>query len=337
MKYLIDIDGHDGAAPTTLRWGTHGLWDGDAYYEPRVLNPGNFERHMFSPKRTSGESRVGFGEAVTANQDGAFDHLRGWGFAGRTFRLRKTGTTAAAAVETFVGTVEQPAVTWDEVVWRLRDRLEDLRKPLQTNRYAGSTVNGGLDEAEGTEDLKGRPKPVCDGRNSNVPAVLANAFDLVYQVNDGAVTAVPAVYDAGVCLPTYAGDYPTLAALIAADLPRASWATCLAEGYFRLGSPPVGLVTADVTVGATAADRTAAQAALHLLDRAGIPPEDIDAASFAALDALNAAEIGLWVADDRTALDVLTEVLGSVGGGCRRRGWASSRSDAWTRRPASPR
>ncbi|HTG26043.1 MAG TPA: WD40 repeat domain-containing protein [Reyranella sp.] len=90
----------------------------------------------------------------------------------------------------------------------------------------------------------------------------------------------------------------------------------LAGGYIRLGSPPAGQVTADVTEGATAADRTTAQIFARILDvRAGLTTGDWLAADITALDALNSAVIGFWTAEETTFADVLDQVASSIGAG----------------------
>lgn len=83
--------------------------------------------------------------------------------------------------------------------------------------------------------------------------------------------------------------------------------------YFRLGQSPAGLITADVTEGALATDRTVAQLLSRIAQHAGLASEDVDAADVAALDAECDYEVGVFVGDDRTALEVMDEVASSIG------------------------
>src|SRR5690554_1359231 len=101
----------------------------------------------------------------------------------------------------FVGTIEQAEFTWKRVVLRIRDRLAELDEPIQTTDYAGTTIAGGMDEAEGRpEDVKDRPKPLLYGVGKNLPAVAANMFDHIYEVASNGVASIDAVYDRGVAL-----------------------------------------------------------------------------------------------------------------------------------------
>lgn len=88
----------------------------------------------------------------------------------------------------------------------------------------------------------------------------------------------------------------------------------LAGGYVRLGSTPFGLVTADVTQGAAAANRTAAQGWKWALEAAGMTVADWSAADIAALDVANNAEVGYWSGlQPVTCATVASLMTGSVG------------------------
>lgn len=89
----------------------------------------------------------------------------------------------------------------------------------------------------------------------------------------------------------------------------------LAGGYIRLGSPPAGLVTADVTQGASAADRTAGHLFEAVLTKLGhVSGTDWSAADVTTLDAINAAVLGYWSGTDEVmGSDVLNQIAASVG------------------------
>lgn len=324
MIYLIEIEAHDGVGVTVLRYGDTGYTTqpgddpADTYFEPRIVQPGNYERSIFDQGRTSGEARVGAGEIVLANPDGELDALIGYAFDGhalRIFGLASADAPWASRTLLFRGTVEQAEFSWRRVTLRIRDRLAELREPIQTAFYAGTTVSGGMTEAEGRpEDLKDRPKPLLFGVARNVPAIQANIFDHIYQVSSDAFAAVLAVYDRGVALAA-TGDHATLAALLAASLTGGNYATCLALGVIRIGGSPVGEITVDVVEGATSGARTAGQIVRRILIKAGMV-EDVDflASDIDALDGLNAAEVGIWLGTEETAtLNVVTAVLDSIG------------------------
>lgn len=101
-------------------------------------------------------------------------------------------------VTDLVATMQNIEAETDKLTIKLRDRQAEMNNPLQPTKYAGTNaLPAGL---EGVDDIKGKPKPVCLGRVLNVPAVLVNTSKLIYQVNDGAIASLDAVYDRGVAL-----------------------------------------------------------------------------------------------------------------------------------------
>jgi hypothetical protein len=87
----------------------------------------------------------------------------------------------------------------------------------------------------------------------------------------------------------------------------------LAGGYFRLGAPPAGLITADVTQGAAASDRTAGQLFTDVLTLAGKTAADWSTGDVTALDTANDAVLGDWVNEERTCAEQLDRIAASVG------------------------
>lgn len=321
-EFLIEIGAHDGAGAVTLRVSTCGYNTGpgddpaDTHYAEVVQDPGYFQRHLFGPGRTMGSSEVAYGEVLLANVDGQLDGWLDYGFDGRPVTIRRIASrrsSLASAAVILRGTVERldSGNAWMGLRLRLYDRRLVLDRPLQTSRYAGTTLSTGP-TADGNEDLKDQPKPLCFGRCFNVPGISVNPFDLIYQVHDGAIAAI-SVFDGGVPL-TPAGDHANLAALQAASLLPGRYATCLALGLFRLGATPEYKVTADVDEGADAAARRPGAVALRMLARMGLSGSDVASASFAALDAAAPYQVGLYLADDRTGGEALGQVLASVGG-----------------------
>jgi hypothetical protein len=172
-------------------------------FENVLLQPAVLRRDAFGAGTTGGASRVGYGDLILANGDGALDALVGYGFDGRAITIWRTETQDPTYPTDFtkflVGTMEQPEVGRDTVTIKLRDRQLEVQVPLQATKYAGD--NSLPDGLEGVaDDLKGKPKPLCFGKVLNVPAVLVNTSKLIYQVNDGAIASVSGVYDRGVRL-----------------------------------------------------------------------------------------------------------------------------------------
>ena len=180
---------------------------------------------------------------------------------------------------------------------------------------AARRISGGQGTVDGDVDLNDQVKQKIWGTVHNVAAVAVNHFDLVWQVSDGPVSSI-IVYDGGVAL-TLQGDVGTLSTLFATNIALGSYITCNSLGLFRLGSPNIGALTADVVEGATAAARTAAQIARRMVDWfQGSYPDamvEVTAADVAALDAINPAECGILVTQTESALSAIMRVLNSIG------------------------
>ncbi|MFD2248961.1 hypothetical protein FHS82_001078 [Pseudochelatococcus lubricantis] len=319
--YLIELEAHTGAGVETLHLASEGYATlptdspANTWYEPRVISPGSFQRNLFRPGATSGDAEIGYGEIVLANVDGGLDAWLDYGFDGRpvTIKVLPDADTAYAQARTvFRGSVEMLDSTraWEELRVRIFDRRLDLDKPLQVNRYAGTTTSAGP-TAEGNADLKDQTKPIIFGAVFNVPGIIANPYDLIYQWSDSAVQSIT-VYDAGVQL-KLAANYSTITQLRNASIRPGQYATCLAQGMARLGGAPYKQITADVVEGG-AGQRTAAQIARRVLLRAGMTTSDFNTATFTALDGLNNAECGIYIDTDMHTKDAISQVLASVGG-----------------------
>ncbi len=323
MIYTATIKGWDpaAAAEATLRFASglgyaHPLAGG--YHDPRLIQPANLTRAMFESLADGGATiggpvGAGFGELVLANADGALDHLVDWGFDGREIVLAIGAPDAPPATHETVlrGTVDQPEFTWAEVRFRIRDRLAEFRRPLQPTKYAGSNaLPAGV---EGGDDLKGQPKPLVYGRAQNMAPPCVNTARLIYQVHAGAVAAIGAVYDNGLAL-TAGAAYASQTDMEDNAPAAGQYRLWLAGGMFRLGSSPAGQVTADVTQGATAADRTVAQILRALATGpGGIASGDVVDADVTALDAAAGAEVGLCVDREAELLAVMSQLAQSVG------------------------
>jgi hypothetical protein len=319
-QYAAELRVWDGSQEVTRYFSNEafvtGASDTPAHiaFEPRIQQPALMRRDVFAAGQTFGASRVGYGELVLNNTDGGLDALLDDAMDGRRLIVRagEPGTPYPAAwITVLTATMDAPAIEWSRVSIRLRDRLIDLQQPLQATLYAGD--NALPDGLEGTEDdRKGQPKPLVYGQVANIAPPIVNTSRLIYQVNDGAVNTISAVYDRGVAL-TVGAAYASQAAM-EADAPAAgSFRAWLAGGYFRLGSSPTGTLTADVTQGAAASNQTAAQVMKAVALRAGIAIGDIVSADVTALEAANSATVGLWLPNETSALAAMDAVANSVG------------------------
>lgn len=320
--YLIEVSAWTGEAEEVLRLSTCGYNTGpaddppNAHYRKVVSDPGSFTRHLFGPSRTMGAAEASYGAIQIANANGALDAWIDYGFDGRPVVVKRLASEHApysSAVTVLRGTIERMDAdnAWQSLRLRFYDRRRALDRPIQENVYAGTTISGGA-TAEGNVDLKDSVKPLCFGYSPNVPAVPANPFDLIYQVNDGPVSSV-VVYDGGVEL-ALGVDHPTLAALQAATIRPGKYDTCLALGLFRLGGQPDQAVTADVTEGVSPEERYPGAVARRMLAKMGLTGSaDVNAASFSALDVLAPVGVGIWIDSQVNGLAALGQVLASVG------------------------
>ncbi len=325
-EYLVEIDAYTGSGVETLRYSMSGYrtkpsdTPASTLYPAVVADPGTIRRALWGDGKTMGLGQISYGAIELINVDGALDALLGYGFDGRKVRVLRLANARAAystATVVFRGTVEHvdSDAARDRLRLRLYDRRLELDKPVQTNRYGGTTTAGGIADhlADGTADMKDRPKPFVCGKVFNISPLTVNPFDLIYQVHDGEVSAIT-VYDGRVAL-TLTQDYATVALLQAATIPPGKYGTCLAEALFRLGVATWFTLTADVTQGATAADRTTSACVEAVLTKMGLTGSDnIDATSFSDFATLCDQEVGIYLDGDQTGSEAIGRLLASVGG-----------------------
>ncbi|HWM89401.1 MAG TPA: hypothetical protein VN493_01395 [Thermoanaerobaculia bacterium] len=195
---------------------------------------------------------------------------------------------------------------------RITDGSNTLRKAIWTggaalgvtphlSSHAGNQLSVKLrSELESGASLEGRPKSLCFGKCLNVSPVQINPSLLLYQVHDGPIQAIDAVYNRGVAL---AGGQYTV------DLLRGTFTLLQAPG-------DGGVITADVrgdTLGGSYVSTVAGIARRVVATYGPLTAADLDTASFTALDAAKPAVAGLYASDQRTILDVLDELVNSIG------------------------
>ncbi len=317
LIYTVEITVHNGTGTETLYLSSHPFvtsgTDTPAHtaFECRLKDPVLVKLSAFENALTSGGSSTGGGEIVINNPDNFYGYLSNYGFDGRQVIVR-VGEQGAAYPSSFTtvlnGTMLAPKFDRTTLTIRVKDKQELLNKPLLTTIYAGNnSLPNGLEGVSG--DIKGQVKPRVYGKVFNIQPPCVNTSRLIYQVSDGTVNTVDAVYDRGVSL-TKGTDY-TSQSDMETNAPAAGNFRCWPTGgYFRLGSSPTGVLTADVTQGAAASNRTVAQILNSIATSMGVSvsPSDVTA-----LDALNNAEIGVWVNSEATAISVMDEVAESIG------------------------
>lgn len=304
----------------TFYLGTDGYQSGptdapaNTAFDAVLIDPGYIGLSAFSDGKTEGASQLQTGDIVIGNADGEYDGWKDYSFDGRPVVIRRgEGGEYPADFETiFTGTVESVVVDLTKAVVRIKDKAAIFDLPVLTTKYAGTNV--GATGLEGTaDDIKGRVKPRVYGKVFNVAPPCVNTSKLTYQVSDRAVSQIVAKVQGRAW--TAGANYATSALLTAASLTpsSATYATCLAEGLFRLSDDPGGLVTADATEAGTDEPMTAAQIMWALAEDSGLSGAELDEQEFAELDADAPYVIGLYVDDERTFREALDRAAGSVG------------------------
>jgi hypothetical protein len=324
MIHLVTLKGYDlvGAAEVTRYYCTglgFNTGPGDTpattHFHPRVKQPASASRQMFGAGRTSGRTQLAASDLIFTNADGVLDNLLDLGLDGRAVIEEygpDDGTYPADFATTLTGVMEQVDAAVETITVRVRAADFETAVPLQASKYGGSnSLPNGVDGVEG--DLKRKPKPVLYGSVTNLAPPCVNTSRLEYQVNDGAVQAISAVYDQGVAL-TPGTAHANQAAMEGAATGAGTFDTWLGGGMFRLGSAPVGPVTCDCAEGANAAARYPAQIAKRILiDRLGFASGDVSAGDVTALDTAAPYECGFWWNEETTGTAALDEVLQSAG------------------------
>ncbi len=304
----------------TMRFSTRGYIShgsdspSDTMYDGRLDMPVRVLREM-SGQDALGGLIASSAEIALVNEDGQLDNLtRDYAFDGREVRILVGAPDAALSSfgTIFRGVVSAtPRITRSEVSLTISDGVSRLNQPVNSTVYAGS---GGL---EGGADLAGKPKPKGWGEVFNIDPPLVDSAKLIYQVHDGLIEDVTAVYDRGVALARAASDYGSVAEL-SATAPDPGEYKVLSDAsgsYFRLGATPDGTVTSDAQLDAdpTYVSRTDS-IIMRLINPLGLASDEIDSAAFARLASDAPAEVGIWTgAVVLKIADVVDRLLSNVG------------------------
>lgn len=123
---------------------------------------------------------------------------------------------------------------YNNLALKVRDKSGELNRPIKLRKFFGdsyeysSYIEGSEGEYETLYNAgvaEGQFIPIAYGECYQVPAVLIDAAELIYQVHDGPISQVVAVYDKGLAV-----DFTGIER----------------EGKFQLHAQPVGTITADI-------------------------------------------------------------------------------------------
>lgn len=170
---------------------------------------------------------------------------------------------------------------------------------------------GGTGGADGIEDLKDKVKPMCFGYARNVEPVMINTVSNVFQVHGyGPIEDIPMVYERAAEFGPSVGDFADCDALVAATIAEGHWGTCLAQGMFRLGAPPFGVITADVKGDNTGGwHRTTAEVIQRLCEIHEIAGDRLDTVSLDAFAAAVPFPINLYVTEQLRLIDLIPQLV----------------------------
>lgn len=309
MIYVAELTAAIDAAGTEQTWlfATQGFatrpadTPANTVARARLKNPGNLRRELFSGNRVFGPVRAGFGEVVLDNTDGALDIFATYGFDGHKFILRRgeIGQPYPAAwIDVLRLTMRDVLLSLTECRIRLRDRLDELDRPILQSIYSGS---GGVD---GDAAAAGRRRPRMYGKPKYIQPVLVASSLLLYQASDagfdnGNISQV--VYDRGDAL-AQGADYADVADLLAHSPDPGQYRLLRAGGYLRLGSQATAVTLHRASARGSALGNCLRDCAID----AGIQSGDINAADVAAIN--NGPSVGYFASGDETALAAMTDM-----------------------------
>lgn len=204
------------------------------YFDPRIITGVRYIRSVADQGRIRGAASATPGVAVLAAGDGGIDHITRYHWLQRpvTVLLGGDGFAYDEFGTIFEGTAEGINADEEEIEISLRDFRLKLKKPIQTNTFAGT---GGV---EGGVSLKGINKPITIGVARNIEPVYLGQISgkETYQVHDVPIDDVPAVYSNGGAL-TKVASAPT----------AGEYSVDSAAGTFTLGGSHLDtVITCDV-------------------------------------------------------------------------------------------
>lgn len=287
---LVEVEAYSGGAVTRAMSNVPfvsepGDTPANTIYDDIVLSVPQYKSVM--GEQVTGKTLPSYGEVIVDNSNGVRDGWLADAWDGRPVRvyLGAVGWSKADFRLILSGVVDDiVARSADQLTLRIRDRQHLLNGPLQTALIGGSSANAD------------KPKPVCYGECYNVEPLLIDAATRQYQVHDGQIDAISAVYDNGVSV---------------------GYSANLANGTFTLSSAATGRITADVRGSKSSGSYINTVGRIIerlLLDRAGMTAADIDAASVTAFDTACPQAVGFYAGQRRNLLDALDELIRSVGG-----------------------
>lgn len=274
-------------------------------YQPYLKNPFQFDVSILSGDEFRGGS-VSFGALRILNGDGFFENYADYFWNGRAINVYagSPSFTRNQFSRIFSGICGDIEYDEAEIIINIQDKTKVLQTEFSQNLYAGT---GGL---EGGANLEGKVKPLVFGEVKNITLVPVDIGNNIYQVHDGSIEEVTAVYDRGVELNSQ-GD---VADITAASVTGSHFKTQLSGGYIKLGGNPDGLITADVKGDNTGGyvDRAGAVISRILRTKLGarnFSESDLDQGALNRVDDAIDGPIGVFINGNTDAQKIANDIL----------------------------
>lgn len=276
-------------------------------FEGSLIQPLSFRRSIMGSDGFGGLI-ASQGEIVVDNTDGGKDDLLNlWAFDETEVEVRvgQPGTQYQTFFHVFTGIAEVERVERARLTVPVSDRAKLLDVPLTEDVYSGG---GGVD---GGTDITDKRKPICFGFNDNITPVQLDSNLKLFQVHNGEVQAITAVFANGITL-GFQADFSTVEELLAADIVEGKYATCAAAGLFRIEYLLSGnVITARVEGAADGGfSGTVGQIIRRLAVMAGVT--EFNEAAFDRFESVHGYEAGDWFDhnDESTIADAMRQVAG---------------------------
>ena len=234
-----------------------------------------------------GNTQVSYGEIDIDNSSGARDAWLNDAWDGRAVRMYLGAPSwAKADFRQILAGIAVDIVAKDSntLTLKISDKQQLLNGQIQKNLLGGSTANAQ------------KNIPLTFGEVYNIEPLLIDAATRQYQLHDGQIEAITTVYDNGKSV---------------------AFTPNLTTGTFTLSAAPVGRVTADAKgckLGGTYINKVADIIQRILTVRTSLTTGDLDTATFTALNTLCAQTVGIYIGERRNTLDVLDELIKTIGG-----------------------
>ena len=279
-------------------------------YLPLTSNPLQFDASIFSGDSFRGGS-PSFGSIKILNGDAENDNLVDYFWEGRSAKVYAGSHdfTRDQFTKIFDGISTILEHNEDEIIVNISDRSGFMDNPIVQDIY------GGTGSTDGSDDIANTVKPLLYGQCYRIEPVLVDAANLIYQIHDGAMQSVDAVYDRGVALSS-GGD---VADIVAASVSAGQYKTQLSGGYIKLGSTPDGRITVDAKGDSSGSYvNTIADISQRIvttkLGANSLTSDYVDAGSFNTFDASVTGVAGIYIKDTMSARQILDSLIVSVQG-----------------------